>query len=159
MWAILRDIWQGTKSIIIGHIVTARNFWRPKITDVYPHRRDPAKNWQPGPGYRGGFALLRSQEEGRELRCIACLSCAKVCPVGCIHIAGQGKGKERAPVSFFLDMGLCIYCHQCVEACPVEAITMTEEYDICKTSRAALVRDLAGLVAAGEGRQEVSRVV
>ncbi len=51
MWAAIRDIWQGTKSIIIGHIVTFHNFWRPKITDRYPHR-DRIQNWQPRPGYR-----------------------------------------------------------------------------------------------------------
>ncbi len=158
MWALLCDICQGTKSIIVGHIVTFRNFWRPKITDRYPHR-DPAANWQPGPGYRGGFALLKSDQDDRELRCIACGSCARACPVGCIHIEGEGKGKERRPVSFYIDMGLCVYCHQCVEACPAEAITMTDEYEISKTTRAALVRDLPGLVAAGEGITEVSRVV
>ncbi len=158
MWALLCDIWQGTKSIIIGHVVTFRNFWRPKITDRYPHR-DPGDNWQPGPGYRGGFALLRSDQEDRELRCTACGSCARACPVGCIHIEGEGKGKERHPVSFYIDMGLCVYCHECVEACPADAITMTDEYDISKTSRAALIRDLEQLVAAGEGRTEVSRVV
>ncbi len=36
---------------------------------------------------------------------------------------------------------------------------MTGEYEISGTSRASLVRDLAQLVAAGEGRTEVSRVL
>ena len=62
-------------------------------------------------------------------------------------------------MSFYIDMGLCVYCHQCVEACPSEALTMTGEYEISGTSRASLVRDLAQLVAAGEGRTEVSRVL
>jgi len=79
-------------------------------------------------------------------------------PAG-IHIEGEGKGKERHPVVFYIDMGLCVYCHQCVEACPVDALTMTEEYEISRTSRSGLIRDLDGLVAAGEGHQEVSRVV
>lgn len=158
MWAYLRDIKQGAVSIIIGHIVTFRNFWRPSITDRYPHR-NPEKNWEPRPGYRGGFAQLKSDEAGRELRCIACMRCARVCPVGCIHIEGDGKGKERWPTLFYIDMGLCVYCHQCVEACPVDALTMTKEYDISRLSRENLVRDLDGLIAAGEGQTEVSRVV
>jgi len=158
MWAAIRDIWQGTKSIIIGHIVTFHNFWRPKITDRYPHR-DRIQNWQPRPGYRGGFALLKSDKEDRDLRCIACGRCAQACPVDCIHIEGEGKGKERHPVAFYIDMGLCVYCHQCVEACPEDALTMTEEYELSRTSRAGLIRDLDELVAAGEGRREVSRVV
>ena len=158
MLSYLQDVLGGALSIIKGHIVTLINFWRPKITDRYPHAT-PQDNWQPRPGYRGGFALLKSDEEGRELRCIACMSCVRACLVGCIHIEGEGKGKERHPISFCLDMGLCVFCGLCIEACPVDAITMTGEYELSEPTPEKLVRDLAGLVAAGEGRQEVSRVV
>ncbi|MFW9928882.1 MAG: ferredoxin family protein [Candidatus Thorarchaeota archaeon] len=40
-------------------------------------------------------------------------SCVDVCPVDCIHDAGE---------MLLIDPNECIDCQQCVSACPVEAI-------------------------------------
>ena len=45
-------------------------------------------------------------------------SCVDVCPVDCIHDAGD---------QYLIDPDECIDCQQCVSACPVEAIFAEEE--------------------------------
>lgn len=46
--------------------------------------------------------------------CIACGSCAGVCPTEAIS---EGDGK------FVIDSGTCIDCGTCVDECPVNAIS------------------------------------
>lgn len=152
-WALLADIVGGAASVIKGHVVTLRNWLRPKVTGQYPYR-DPAKEWVPKPGYRGDFALIHDPQRPGGLRCIACMACANVCPDKCIHIIGQGKGKERHPAAFDIDIGLCMYCWLCVEVCPVRAITLTPEYHNVAFTPQELIRDINDLKARGEGIAE-----
>jgi formate hydrogenlyase subunit 6/NADH:ubiquinone oxidoreductase subunit I len=142
-------------SIVVGHWVTWRNFWRRKVTDQYPHR-DPERNWKPRPGYRGDFALITDKEKGR-LRCVACMQCANICPSRCIHIKGEGRGPERHPVEFFVDVGLCQYCWLCVEVCPMGALTMTYDYETAADSPRKLIRDLEYLQTRGLEFDDVLR--
>lgn len=152
-WALLADILGGAVSVFKGHAITLRNWLRPKVTGQYPYR-DPAREWVPRPGYRGDFALIHDPERPGGLRCIACMACANVCPDKCIHIVGQGKGKERHPAAFDIDIGLCMYCWLCVEVCPVKAITLTPEYHNVAYTPEALIRDLSDLRKRGEGIPE-----
>ena len=146
-WNLLAAILEGAWTIVLGHWVTLVNFGRPKVTDQYPHR-DPRRDWQPRPGYRGDFALITNKEAGR-LNCTACMACANICPSGCIWIEGEGKAKDRVAVQFFVDTGLCQYCWLCVEACPFDAITMTPDYETAADSAAKLIRDIDYLRARG----------
>jgi len=150
------DIVMGAVSIWKGLAVTLANFLRKKATVNYPFP-DREDNYQPRPGYRGDFALLTDPETGR-LRCTACMSCARVCPDGCIHIEGEGKGKDRKPVSFYIDLGLCMQCHLCVEACPFDALTMTPDYELADTDPRKLIRNLEALAERGDEYTEVQRV-
>ena len=156
-WSFMGMIAEGAKTIVIGHWITLKNFWRKKITDRYPHR-DPEKNWKPRPGYRGDFALITDKEAGR-LKCIACMQCANNCPAGCIHIKAEGKGKERHPVEFYIDAGLCMYCWLCVEVCPVGAITMTPDYETAADEPWKLVRDIDYLRERGLEFDDVLRPI
>ncbi len=49
--------------------------------------------------------------------CIACGSCASVCPVEPIHQEGD---------KYVIDPDLCTDCCSCVDQCPVEAIVEEE---------------------------------
>lgn len=152
-WALLADIIGGAVSIIKGHQITLRNLFRPKVTEQYPYR-EPGREYVPKPGYKGDFALIGDEERPGGLRCIACMACATNCPTGCIHIQAEGKGKERRPVAFDIDIGLCMYCWLCVEVCPVKAITMTSEYHNVAYEPQDLIRTLADLKARGAGIAE-----
>ncbi len=150
------DILSGAVSICKGLAVTLTNFFRKKATVNYPFA-DPALNYRPRDGYRGDFALLTDPESGR-LKCTACMSCVRACPDGCIHVEAEGKGKERKPVAFFIDIGLCMFCHLCVEACPFEALTMTPEYEQADGDPRKLIRTLEDLSERGRNYTHVLRV-
>ncbi|HET7736359.1 MAG TPA: ferredoxin family protein [Nocardioidaceae bacterium] len=48
-------------------------------------------------------------------------SCARVCPVGCIHPTPDEPGYGTA-AQLYIDPEECIDCDACREACPVDAI-------------------------------------
>ncbi len=154
--APVADILGGALSILKGLWVTISVFFRPKSTVRYPFEEREA-NYTPRPGYRGDFALITDKETG-ELRCTACMSCVKACPDACIHIVGEGKGKERKPVEFHIDVGLCMFCWMCVEACPFDALTMTPDYEQATDDPRKLIRNLATLRERGLEYDDVLRV-
>ncbi|MEI6504113.1 MAG: 4Fe-4S binding protein [Armatimonadota bacterium] len=150
-WELLADIVGGTFSVLKGHGVTLKNLFRKKVTDQYPHRHHPEREWLPRPGYRGDFALIADEERPGGTRCIGCNACANICPCGAIHLSSEGKGKERRPEAFYIDTGLCMYCWMCVETCPVGALTMTRDYHNVDYTPEGLIRNLEGLKRRGEG--------
>jgi len=151
VWELLGDMGYAAVSVVKGHWVTLKNLFRKKVTDQYPHRHHPEREWHPEPGYRGDFALISDPERPGGTRCIACLACQNTCPDGCIHITAEGKGKERHPTAFYLDVGLCMYCWLCVEVCPVGAITMTRDFHNVEYDPKRLIRTLEDLIVRGEG--------
>ena len=156
-WGLLGLVAAGAWSIVAGLRVTAVNFFRRGVCERYPHR-DPARDYQPRPGYRGDFALIADPERPGGLRCIACLQCQNLCPDQCIHITAAGKGKERHPREFRIDTGLCQFCWLCVEVCPVAAITMTTDYKTATDRPERLIRDLETLRERGREIPEPERV-
>lgn len=152
----VRDIVSGAASVCKGLWVTLVNFCRPKVTVNYPFR-DPSRNYRPRPGYRGDFALITNPETG-ELKCTACMSCVRACPDKCIHVVGEGKGKERRPIQFTIDVGLCMFCWLCVEACPFDALTMTPDYEQAVDDPRKLIRTLGELAERGRQYTDVLRV-
>jgi NADH-quinone oxidoreductase subunit I len=143
----------GLYRILQGMAVTFVNLLRPKTTIQYPwQQREVA------PGYRGLFAQKLDPETG-ELNCTACEACARACPSIVFTIEGEGKGKERKPSRFDMDLSRCLFCHLCVEACPFDAIKMTSEYVKVGTTRADSLVDLPALIEAwrrvgsGEAKQ------
>lgn len=154
--SFLAELWASASSVCKGLWVTWVNLLRPKATVNYPHPGHPERDYRPKPGYRGDFALLGDHETGRT-KCTACMACAKVCPDKCIHIVGEGKGKERQPVAFHIDLGLCMFCWMCVEACPFDALTMTGDYEQSVTDPRELIRSLEQLTARGKSLDAVQR--
>ncbi|MBI4862162.1 MAG: 4Fe-4S binding protein [Candidatus Riflebacteria bacterium] len=63
-------------------------------------------------------------------KCTGCTLCARACPVNCIIIEFEGKGKDRRVARFEIDISTCMWCGLCVEACRESAIETTLEYEI-----------------------------
>lgn len=85
----------------------------PEQKKVYPER------------FRGIHRLM--QRDDGQVRCVACMCCATVCPAEAIEIvAGEHEDPEieKRPVVFNIDWMRCVYCGYCVEACPCDAIRM-----------------------------------
>jgi NADH-quinone oxidoreductase subunit I len=154
---LVRDVASGAKSILDGLRVTFYSLvFRKRVTDQYPHK-NPEQDYRPGPGYRGMLGLVTDPETG-ELHCTACGQCQKICPDDCIRVEGEGKGKERKPVRFTIDMSKCMYCGLCTEACPFDAITMTPKYTGAVEHVEELIWDLERLRKEAEGLPHISRV-
>ena len=155
--SLISDIALGAVSICKGLWVTLVNLFRKKATVNYPFVWAPELNYKPRPGYRGDFALL-TDKETKQLKCTACMSCARACPDQCIHIEATGKGKSRKPTSFRIDVGLCQFCWMCVEACPFDALTMTPDYEQGVDDPRKLIRTLEELRARGREYEHILRV-
>ena len=116
-----KDVVDGFMTVFVGMVVTGREFVEHKerfVTQEYPKERIPMPT-----RYRG---MLFNDVN----KCIACLLCARDCPVDCIVVTGVGKGKERRPDVFTIDFNKCMWCNLCVEVCPVESLYMTHEYEV-----------------------------
>jgi NADH-quinone oxidoreductase subunit I len=71
--------------------------------------------------------------------CDSCNICAKLCPVDCIYIESEGKGKERMMTRYAIDYNKCIWCSMCTENCHTGSITMSHDYDHSVYDRRSLV--------------------
>lgn len=124
-------------SLTKGLIVTFINFWRKKVTLMYPEKR-----WELPEGYRGMPALPVDPKTGRE-KCLACGSCARICPEQIITIKHEvGEDKKRRVVEFNIDMSRCMFCGLCTEACPTKGLVMSKHFELSSFSRKDMVYGL-----------------
>lgn len=139
---------------------TLRNVGRPLVTDPLPWkapRTHPER-------YRATFAL-KHDEHGEEL-CIACGSCAKICPSQIITVTrGEMRvhpvtaKKRLSAADFTLDLQACIFCELCVQVCPTDALTMLRTYhspgycreDLVLTADKLYANEKLGLDSWGSG--------
>ncbi len=116
MVRVLFHIRDAIRTTVKGMRITGK-YLRPgtEVTHVYPER--PAVVFE-----RTRGRLQVSMEQ-----CIACMLCAKACPVECIVIQAEKKpdGKGKRPTRFAIDSSRCMFCGLCVEACPTQAIRHT----------------------------------
>lgn len=79
--------------------------------------------------------------------CIACVQCAKACPVDCIYIGKERvvNGKGFRVTGFAIDYSKCMFCALCVEPCPVDCIFMGACHDLSCYSRDGCIVDFARL--------------
>ena len=110
MVKLVKDIVQTFSSIFTGMGITWRYLGQKPVTQQYPHER-----WALPDRYRG---FVHNDVP----RCTACLLCAKACPVDCIYIEVEGKGKERQMTRYAIDYNKCIWCSLCTEPCPTNCI-------------------------------------
>lgn len=131
-------------SLIKGLMVTGVNFWRKKVTLMYPEKR-----WELPEGYRGMPALPVDAKTGRE-RCLACGSCARICPQQIITIKHEvGEDKKRRLTEFTIDLSLCMFCGLCTEACPTKGLVMSKHYELSCFSKEDMIYNLKQLREAG----------
>ena len=72
-------------------------------------------------------------------RCISCEACAKACPVDCIYIEAEGKGKAAKLTRFEIDYQKCLFCNLCVPPCPVDCIKMGKDFDLTGYTREDMI--------------------
>jgi NADH-quinone oxidoreductase subunit I len=132
------------KEIIIGHVMTLKYFFKPKVTINYPYEKGPIS-----PRFRGEHALRR-YANGEE-RCIACKLCEAICPAQAITIeAEEREDGSRRTTKYDIDMLKCIYCGFCQEACPVDAIVEGPNFEYATETREELYYDKAKLLGNGD---------
>jgi len=141
---LLREVIYTPISLCKGLWVTFINFWRRKVTLQYPDER-----WELPEGYRGVPSLPKDPVTGTH-RCIACGSCARICPEQIISIEHEvGEDKKRKVTSFKIDISRCMFCGLCSEACPTKGLVMSKTYELSCGSREDMVFDLERLQEIG----------
>jgi NADH-quinone oxidoreductase subunit I len=141
-------------AILAGLRVTARHFFRKKVTMRYPEEK-----WVVPPGYRGAPYLVKDQEN--RTKCVSCQLCEFVCPPKAIRITPPGPtanpalgNVEKAPREFEIDMLRCIFCGYCQEVCPEEAIFLMQDYSLSGLTRKEMIFNQEKLLALGGIHQD-----
>lgn len=123
----------GVWTALKGMQITAKyfNIFREKpITLCYPDENPDVQ-----PGFRGKHVYVVE-------KCIACRLCERACPIDCITMDIEGKGKTAIVHGYKIDFGKCLLCNLCSEACPVNCLWLGEEYGLTQYSRAACEMEL-----------------
>ncbi len=135
---LLRDIYAGAASLLVGMKVTVQNFLQPPVTSEYPKERLEMTE-----AYRNVIVLIE-KEDIQSHDCIACKACERVCPSFCIHLdGGRPEGLKRQRVTeFTVDFALCSECGLCLDVCPTDTLGYSRSYDETGYSRKDFIYDL-----------------
>jgi len=124
-----RILWSAIVTTIAGLRVTLKYLFSRPITVEYPDMLPEIPD-----GWRGVHAYETD-------RCTICRLCERVCPVQCITIEGEGKGRNARLLRYEIDYGMCLFCNLCAEACPTACLWMTGEWDLaCYRREDCIVR-------------------
>ncbi len=145
MSGYFKEIYTGSKSLVVGLGITIKAFFAPVVTMQYPY-----ETVKMTPRYRGHIELIKDEETG-EPKCIVCGMCQKACPSGCITLAGEKPegSKKKVLTKYILDFTKCSLCGQCVENCKPDAITFSKEYNLASPRREDFVFDLLARLKQG----------
>jgi NADH-quinone oxidoreductase subunit I len=121
------DIREGVGTTLKGMRITWNHMFEPTFTMQYPEERKELPDSE------------RGIHEYDVERCIACENCAKACPVACIYIDSEGKGKAAKLTRFEIDYQKCLFCNLCVPPCPVDCIRMGKEFDLTGYTREDMI--------------------
>ncbi|MCL2341165.1 MAG: NADH-quinone oxidoreductase subunit I [Proteobacteria bacterium] len=132
------DIVTGGKSLVTGLAITAREFFRPVVTEQYPWEVPTMT-----PLFRGHTELIGNEETG-EPNCVVCGMCQRACPSGCISLDGKKNesGKGKVLTRYILDFTKCSLCGSCVESCNFNALRFSREYNLASFDKNDFIMDL-----------------
>jgi NADH-quinone oxidoreductase chain I len=122
-----QDIYKAVSSALVGMSITIKHIYRKPVTLQYPEERQVLSD------------RFRGFVHNDMTTCDSCNICAKLCPVDCIYIESEGKGKERMMTRYAIDYNKCIWCSMCTENCHTGSITMSHDYDHSVYDRRSLV--------------------
>ncbi|MGQ0614330.1 MAG: NuoI/complex I 23 kDa subunit family protein [Planctomycetaceae bacterium] len=128
-WAA--NVWSGLKTTLIGLKITLPYILRKPYTLQYPEELPDLP------------ATERGLHNFEIDKCIACDQCAKICPVDCITIEAEAKGKHARLLKFEIDYTKCLFCALCCEPCPTECIHMGPTFDLVGYTRDEVIIDYA----------------
>jgi NADH-quinone oxidoreductase subunit I len=136
MGGYFSEIFNGSKSLLIGMGITFREFFKPTVTVQYPYQ-----TIKMSARFRGHTELI-ADEEGKP-KCVVCGLCERACPSGCITLGSitvdievDGKVKKKKVLSKYeLDFTKCSLCGQCVENCNFGALEFSKEYNLASTRK------------------------
>ncbi|BCO08053.1 NADH-quinone oxidoreductase subunit I [Desulfolithobacter dissulfuricans] len=137
MSAYWNDVFGGAKSLVVGLSITAREFFKPVVTEQYPWEV-PVMTER----FRGHIELV-ANEDGKP-NCIVCGMCMRACPSGCITVAGKKEegAKKKSLTKYELDFTKCSLCGSCIESCNFNAIRFSKDYNLAGTRKEDYVFDL-----------------
>lgn len=132
------DIITGGKSLVTGMMITAREFFKPVVTEQYP--------WEVptmAPLFRGHIELIGNEETGAP-NCVVCGMCQRACPSNCISLDGKKNegGKGKILTSYVLDFTKCSLCGSCVESCNFNALRFSKVYNLASFDKNDFIIDL-----------------
>lgn len=140
-----KNLWGGIYTTVAGLRLTLSYFFSgalgylfPKyfanpVTIRYPEERPPVID-----GHRGLHCYDIEH-------CNACQACIRICPVDCISINYEGKGKSVVVGGYTIDYTKCLFCNLCCEVCPTDCIWMGPDWDLSSFTRADCIVDLSTL--------------
>ena len=137
----LKDIWQGSWSLLVGMSVTMRYFFKKPVTVIYPKERIKIKRFK-GPIF---FVNYDKASAEKDHLCIACNACIKTYPSRCMSLQ-SGKSAvdgKRVLTDFKVNYMLCSLCSLCIDVCPTDALQhATGDYDMVGSGQKELIMDL-----------------
>ena len=142
-----RELYEGTRSLLVGMWITLRQCFKPVVTIQYPRQQMAIP-----PRFRGHIDLTKDEQSG-ESKCVVCMACQKACPSACIAIDGEkveGR-KTKMLTRYTLDFTKCSLCGLCVESCRFDAIHFSRTYNAVSARKEDFIYDL--LLRLKEGRR------
>ena len=138
MSGYLSDIVTGGKSLVTSLAITAREFFRPVVTEQYPWEVPTMT-----PLFRGHIELIGNEETG-EPNCVVCGMCQRACPSVCISLDGKKNesGKGKVLTRYILDFTKCSLCGSCVESCNFNALRFSRDYNLASFDKNDFTMDL-----------------
>jgi NADH-quinone oxidoreductase subunit I len=131
-----KNIWSGVITTARGLAVTWRHVLTKPVTVQYPEEMPYFSPYE------------RGLHEFEPDKCIICELCAKACPVDCIYIEQEGRGKTATLTKYAIDYNKCLFCGLCTDPCPVDCIHMGQEFDLTAFER---TKDVIVDFTQGEG--------
>lgn len=122
-----RVLGRAIYTTIAGFGVTLKYLFSRPVTVEYPYALPEIPD-----GWRGLHAFEND-------RCTKCRLCESICPIQCITIETEGKGKKAVLLKYEVDYGKCLFCNLCAEVCPTECLWLSEEWDLACYSRGGIV--------------------